>query len=176
MSKVKFSPQPTDYIDPFAKGGVCVPRSLMNEKLHGLDVQWGTLLVFDRGLNKLDTMYNFHVWNTNEAQDTIYDNFEAIYYACTEGIASLNDPSQVPFIMKHPSEWTEVRVVDGSNIKCEGNCLKKINELTAHYSKVFKNVDAVYITDFSADFKNNEYRDWDQMNDVFDEVEANLPL
>lgn len=176
MSKVKFAPQPMNYIDPSVNGGVCVPRSLLNEKLHGLDVQWGTLLVFDRGFGKLDTMYNFHVWNTNEAQDTIYDDCEAIYYAGTEGISSLNDPTQVPFIMKHPSEWTEVRIVDGSNIKCEGDCLKKIKQLTKHYSKIFKNVDAVYITDFASDFLNQQYIGWDEMDKKFDEAEANLPL
>lgn len=176
MSKVKFLPQPTNYVDPFAKGGVCVYRSLLNEKLHDLDVQWGTLLVYDKGFGKLDTMYNFHVWNTNEAQDVIYDDFDAIHYAGTEGIIQLNDPTQVPFNMKHPSEWTQVRVVDGSDIKFEGNCLRKLQEVSAKYSKIYKGVDAVYITNFSADFLNNEYKNWDMMDEMFDNVEASLMI
>ena len=76
--------------------------------------------------------------------------------------------------MKHPSQWNEVRVVDGSHIECEGNCLKKLQEVSAHYSKIYKNVDAVYIANFSADFNDNKYYNWDMMDEMFDNVDSQL--
>tara|TARA_B110000285_G_scaffold146753_1_gene163803 strand:- start:1884 stop:2402 length:519 start_codon:yes stop_codon:yes gene_type:complete len=166
--RIKLEQQPVSYIEPGAGGGVCVTRSIINEKQRGLDVQWGSLLMWDRGLNAFDFSYGFHVWNTNEAQDTIYDDLDALYQDSTGG---LKDVGQEPFIINHPSQWKEIRMVDGSKIKCEGNCRKKRIQLSAYYTKHFKGVDAIYLTEFAVDNQQREYQDWDTMEELFTTVE-----
>ena len=157
MSKVKLEQQPTQAFVQMKKGTDCVYRSLINDKLHNIDIQWGTLMVWDAGINSYDTPYtNFHMWNISNDDTTIYDDLSTLPSVLEE----------MSFKHKPISKWN-VMMVDGSslNIPNHSSMLKYIKTLNKIYKGKY---DAIYVTElgWSNDYGNftSQYN-WDTIEE-----------
>ena len=145
----------------------CVERSLNNAEVFGLDYQWGSLLVFDEVNQQFESFYqSHHMWNVSKDGSVVYDDIDLINQAV----------KQYNFVCKDANEWN-VKVIDGSKIKCNGSCYdaywKVVDTLTPKYKG---KCDAIYLTGFAVNAyvgatKNYTQKDIDMMVESFVEAE-----
>ena len=51
----------------------CLHRACYVQETYDLDVQWGTLLVWDKKKKVFDPFWGYHSWNINDDDTIIYD-------------------------------------------------------------------------------------------------------
>jgi hypothetical protein len=112
MNKVILKQQPITIQTNF-QGLDCLYRAIENEEQY--DIEWGTLFLYDKNINKYNTLYStFHVWNKDK--QTIYDDLSGL-----ENGAKLNG-----FEIKPVSEWKGIEM-NGS--KFSGKNQIAVNDL-----------------------------------------------
>ena len=154
----KFEQQPCVGKSKLERGVDCVKRAYLNQKEHALKTQWGTLLAFDQKLQQFESFYmSHHMWNTNDDETIVYDDL----FSIRKGLEEFN------FVSTDPENW-KIKVIDGSRIKCNGNCYKAYWDLVDTYTPIYKGkYDALYITNFAVSIA------WSK---VFREQDINLMI
>lgn len=118
----------------------CVERSLNNAEVFGNDTEWGTLLVFDEKLQQFESFFqSHHMWNVSKDGSVVFDDIDLINKAV----------KQYNFVCKDANEWN-VKVIDGSNIKCGSSCYDAYWEVVDTITPKYKGkCDAIYLTGFA---------------------------
>jgi len=144
-------------------GGDCAFKAILNQRLNPLlDIQYGMILVWDYNINGFDSPFNFHVWNVNEATDTVYDGFDNLADALLDQ----------QFKTKPFEDW-KITMVDGTNLKCQGDYLSFARNLK-HFNKNYKGYDAIYIYNFGFRHDRKTLLTWDYVDRCLDEIEEEM--
>ena len=144
----------------------CVARSLNNAEVFGNDTEWGTLLVFDEVNQQFESFYqSHHMWNISNDSSVVFDDIDLINKAT----------KQYGFVCKDANEWN-VKVIDGSKIKCGSSCYDAYWEVVDTLTPKYKGkCDAIYLTGFAVNAyvgagKNYTQKDIDLMVNSFSRV------
>jgi hypothetical protein len=110
-----------------------------------------------------DPFWAYHVWNVNEDETIVYDNFDLV----KRGI------DEFGYQLKNPIENWKIKVIDGTHLKSKKHyleCFDVIDKVT----KPYKGYDAIYIQNFG--FRPDGYTQitWDMFNEDCDETEDYL--
>jgi hypothetical protein len=148
-------------VDPMTQ---CLYRGLYNQIKHPeLGVQYGMLLVWDNKIKHYDPFWAYHVWNVDEDETIVYDNFDLVQRGIDE----------FGYVLKNPIQDWKIKVIDGTNLKSKKHyleCFDVIDKVT----KPYKGYDAIYIQNFG--FRPDGYTQitWDMFNENCDETEDYL--
>lgn len=140
----------------------CWHRGLYNQLKHPeLGVQFGMVLIWDEKIKQYDPFWSFHVWNVNEDETVVYDNFELMQLGINEYKYQLKRPI---------SEW-KIKVIDGSNLKAKKpflECFDVIDKVSKPYKGQY---DAIYLQNFGFHSNGKTQLTWDRFNHISDEME-----
>jgi hypothetical protein len=146
-------------VDPMTQ---CLYRGIYNQLQHPeLGIQYGMVLVWDEKIKHYDPFWSYHVWNVNEDETIIYDNFELVQ----KGVDDFK------YQLKNPIKDWKVKVIDGSNLKAKSHYLKSfdvIDKVTKPYKGQY---DVIYLQNFG--FRPNGYTQitWDMFEKDCDDIE-----
>lgn len=170
--KLLEQPEQVGFVLHHVKGDVnsdpmtqCWHRGLYNQLKHPeLGVQFGMVLIWDEKIKQYDPFWSFHVWNVNEDETIIYDNFDLMQL----GI------EQYKYELRRPiNEW-KIKVIDGSNLKAKKPFLECF-DVTDKVSKPYKGqYDAIYLQNFGFHSNGKTQLTWDRFNHISDEMEVEM--
>jgi len=135
----------------------CLFRAMKIQDLMNLDIQWGTLLIWDKRKKVYDPFWGYHAWNINDDDTIIYDHLEMIEM----GINHFN-------YLTNPIEDWKIKLVDVSHIKnttTYGD--ERSFKLLDGISKNYKGYDAIYLVGLGWCF-DQQPMTWDMVNEVIE--------
>ena len=143
----------------------CWHRGIFNQLKHPeLGVQFGMILVWDEKIKQYDPFWSFHVWNVNEDETVVYDNFGLMQSGIDEFKYELRRPI---------NEW-KIKVIDGSNLKAKKpflECFDVIDKVSKPYKGQY---DAIYLQNFGFHSNGKTQLTWDRFNYMSDEMEETM--
>jgi hypothetical protein len=171
--KLLQQPEKPDFILQDERGNVntdpmtqCLYRGLYNQiKNPEFGVQYGMLLIWDTEIKHYDPFWGYHVWNVNEDETIIYDNFDLV----KQGLDMFG------YELKNPIENWKVKIIDGSNLKTKNDyyhCYDVIDKIT----KPHKGYDVIYLQNFGFRPDRRTQITWDMFESDCDETEEYLIL
>lgn len=143
----------------------CLYRGVYNQIQHPeLGIQYGMVLVWDEKIKHYDPFWAYHVWNVNEDETIIYDNFELIQ----------NGVNEYGYQLKNPIENWKVKVIDGTNLKSKKpylECFDVIDKVTKPFKGQY---DVIYLQNFGFRPNGKTQITWEAFEEDCDMIEELL--
>jgi len=153
--------------NPSSKFSLCDMTSLVNYHIHGLEMSWGSIWMWDNPRKEYVPVFYHHVWNLDE-NDNLYDDFESLEHT----IHTWNTQRDGKFKIDVRND--EYRYFDGSKLKVtsspEKDDLRIGKILKKTYHKPLKTPKMIFVSEVGWDDNFNPYT-WESIEERWVKME-----
>lgn len=163
-----YSPWLGDVSNSEVRLRMCDYTSIVNYHLCGLEMNWGTVWLWDNSIKSYKSVYFHHVWNEDELGN-ILDDFDSINHV----ISLVNSTGSKIHI---DPEKDGYRKYDGDKIRVTSNFEKDEERIGKYLKDIFSKPlftpKVIFVTNVGWDKNRNPFT-WDVMEERWNEIEMN---